>query len=270
LRITLFAKGNLDVRDALHSLRAGNALRWNGINEILRERGSDTVVRLRHETCTRSDAVLAATGTAPAELCARNLPLEPYPPESQFSTALFDTAADAYVLSIQPDVMNPMFRHRRDGWLICPYRAVKWPAPDKAWLAEHFEPTPPIDAATSMQHLEQIAQRLRARSQAPVLVFNMSAAIPGDSVHSHEGLGDTLATRVRRFNLALIELSQRTGISVVDVDTVVAREGVGRAKLDALHFTADGARAVAAEVVRILDDLGCLAPAQPAWAERTG
>ena len=33
-RLTIFAKGNLDVRDTLHALRVGGELRWNGVNEI--------------------------------------------------------------------------------------------------------------------------------------------------------------------------------------------------------------------------------------------
>ena len=61
-RLTIFAKANLDVRDSLHSLRiAGNVL-WNGINEVVRTRFPTTVVRIRHETWTRSDALLAAPG----------------------------------------------------------------------------------------------------------------------------------------------------------------------------------------------------------------
>ena len=53
-------------------------------------------------------------------------------------------------------------------------------------------------------------------------------------------------------------MSRQTGISVVDVDAVVARAGAARLKLDALHLTAEGYRLVAAEVVHILADLGCL------------
>ncbi len=82
--------------------------------------------------------------------------------------------------------------------------------------------------------------------------------VPGDTVHRHLGLPETLATRIRRFDVGLAELSQRTGISVIDVDAVLARTGAMRAKLDALHFTAEGCRTVAEEIVRVLDDLGCL------------
>ena len=65
-----------------------------------------------------------------------------------------------------------------------------------------------------------------------------------------------MATRIRRFSLGLAELSQRCGISVIDVAAVVARMGADVVKVDALHLTAAGCRGVAEEVVRVLDDLG--------------
>jgi hypothetical protein len=73
---------------------------------------------------------------------------------------------------------------------------------------------------------------------------------------------DALSTRIRRLNLGLIELSQDTGISVIDVDSVVARAGADHVKLDAVHLTAEGCRLVAEEVVRVLDDLGCFSLAE--------
>ena len=35
-RVTMFAKGNLDLRDTLHSLRVGSKVFWNGVNELVR------------------------------------------------------------------------------------------------------------------------------------------------------------------------------------------------------------------------------------------
>jgi hypothetical protein len=262
-RLTIFAKGNLDVRDSLHSLRVGGEVRWNGINEVVRERYAATTVRLRHETATRSDALLAADSKVPPELAGRSLPLGAYPAASQFSAALFEAAADAFVLSIQPDVASTLVRHRRDGYLFYPEGWRAWPEADRRWLHDGFDFVDLLDAETSMGNLGVAIARIRARSTAPILVYNLSAVVPGDSVHCHAGLGDTLSTRIRRFNLGLAELSQRTGISIVDVDGIVARTGADRSKLDAFHLTADGCRLVAAEVVRVLDELGCLPATAP-------
>jgi hypothetical protein len=59
-----------------------------------------------------------------------------------------------------------------------------------------------------------------------------------------------------QFNLGLIELSQRTGISVIDIDAILARAGTDRLKLDVLHLNAEGCRLAAAEEVRLLEDFG--------------
>lgn len=261
-RLTIFAKANLDVRDSLHSLRIAGKVLWNGINEVVRTRFPATVVRIRHETWTRSDALLAAHGRVPTDLASRDLPLDPYPASTQFSQALFETQCDVVVLSVQPDVMTGLLRHRRDGYLLYPQNWNGWSVDNQQWLRSEFSPPTSLDTITSMRNFETIIGRIRERSSAPILVYNMSAVVPGESVHCYAGLDETLSTRIRKFNLALTELSQRTGVSVIDVDAVIARAGADRTKLDAVHLTADGCRLVAEEVVRVLDDLGSFTAAE--------
>lgn len=255
-RVNLFLKGNLDVRDSLHSLRLNGEVRWNGVNEVLRARFPDTAIRLQHETWTRSDALLASDGTPPADLAERGLSLGAYPARAQFSHAVFDARADAIILSIQPDIATNLLRHREQGYLLHPADMAECTPADLAWLRSSFEPVRPLDPARSMENFRSIVERLRSRSDAPILVYNVSSVVPGDRVHCHAGLGDMLSTRIRQFNLGLIALSQETGISVVDVDAIVARHGADRLKVDALHLNAEGCRLVAEEVVSILNDLG--------------
>ena len=255
-RLTLFAKGNLDLRDSLHSLRLGGELVWNGINEIVRERYPAWTVRLRHETWAHSDALLEAGGVVPAELAARDMPLEAYPATSQFSAAIFTTDADAIVLSVQPDLMISLKRHRRDGYLFHPAGRLDWSLEDQAWLRSNFDTLGPLDVAQSMGNFTRIVERIRAYTQAPILIYNLSSAVPGEQIHDYRGMEDSLSIRIRQFNLGLIELSQKTGISVIDVDAILARAGADRLKLDAFHLTAEGCRLVAGEVVRVLEDFG--------------
>jgi hypothetical protein len=261
-RLTIFAKGNVDVHDSLHSLRIGGKILWNGINEVVRARFPGTVVRLRHETVARSDALLEAGGTVPAGLAARELPLAPHTAAIQFSRALFEVDADAVVLSLQPDLTTSFLRHKRDGYLFYPANAESWTPADRDWLRDEFAFSEALDAAASMRNLAAIVARVRKRRDVPILVYNVSSVVPGDQVHCYQGLDETFSTRVRRFNLALIELSHQTGISVIDVDAVVARAGADRAKLDPVHLTAEGCRLVAEEVVRVLEELGCFLPAE--------
>lgn len=263
-RLTLFAKGNLDLHDSLHSLRLGGAVAWNGINEIVRERHPGWTVRLRHETWTRSDALLEAVGAVPAELAARRPALGSYSAASQFSTTLFETDADAILLSIQPDLMMPLVRSKRDGYLFMASGWSEWGQAERSWLRADFEPAPMLDAGQSMRNLEQIIARIRERTVAPILIYNVSAVVPGEQIHSYLGMEDGFSTRIRQFNLGLIDLSQRTGISVIDVDAILARAGADRLKLDAVHLNAEGCRLVAGEVVRVLGDLGLFEPGDTA------
>ncbi|WP_242402414.1 SGNH/GDSL hydrolase family protein [Komagataeibacter kakiaceti] len=223
---------------------------------MLRGNYSGLTARVRHETWTRSDALLAATGSVPASLAARDVPLGSYPAASQFSDALFTTASDAVILSIQPDVTSSMLRHRTEGYYLYAPDIAHWRDEDRAWLRQDFEPLGLLTPEQSMANLAAIIERLRAVNDVPVLVYNLSFIMPGDGVHCHMGLDETYPTRIRRFNLALVELSHETGISIIDVDAVVARHGTDRLKLDTVHLTPEGYEKVTRETARVLDDIG--------------
>jgi hypothetical protein len=185
-----------------------------------------------------------------------DLPLGTYPLTSQFSDKVFTAPADAIVLSILPDVASPLVRHREGKFLFYPAEASDWQEAERAWLKSDFQPVGTAKLEESMANLTGVIERLWQDREVPVLIYNMSAVIPGDRVHSYIGLDDTYATRIRRYNLALIELSQSMGFSIVDVDAVLARNGAERLKLDVMHLHPEGYRLIAEEVVRILDDLG--------------
>lgn len=258
-RLSILAKGNLDLRDSLVAYHESGMLRWNGLNEALREHRPGARAHVRHETFTRSDALLAATGAVPAVFDGHDPPLGAYPLASQFAATAFDGTHDAVILSIQPDLMTVLARERTQGHLFYPHGYEHWPAPQRRWLAERFVAEDLLGVEQAMANLAAVIARARANSAAPILIYNVSSVVTGEWIHDHAGLADTLATRIRRFNLGLLDLSRETGISIVDVDAVVAREGARRLTIDPLHLTAEGCRLVAGEVVRVLGDLGCFA-----------
>ena len=171
---------------------------------------------------------------------------------------MFDVAADAVVLSVQPDIFTNAARHRRAGYIFYPDNFQSWAPADRAWFREEFAPVPRLGVEASMRNFEQIIYRIRARSSGPILIYNLSFLDPGEMIHSYGGMAETLATRIRRFNVALTELSRSTGVSIIDVDAIVARAGAARLKTDITHLTAEGCRHVAQEVMRVLEELGCL------------
>jgi len=257
-RLTLFLKGNLDVHDALHSCRVGGRVVWNGINDVLRERHPEWTARVKHETMSRLDAVLAASGTVPASIAERDLALGSYPAAMQFSRAVFESDADVIVLSILGEVGTDLVRSRSDGSLFFPRESERWAENDQAWLSAEFEPVPRLDAETSMANLSTVIGRIRQHGEAPIVIFNMSPIVPGETIRCYQGIDDAYSTRVRRWNLGLIDVSAATGVSIVDVDTVLARAGADALKLDMMHLTPQGYRLVAEETVNVLEDLGVL------------
>ena len=254
-RLKLFAKGNVDVLETLHDCRIGGQPVWNGINQALRERDLKAVVRLRHETSTGARG-LVHPPAADDPIARETAALEPHPLAMQASRALFETDADAIVLSILPDVA---MRHHRSletgGYLTVSHAALLAEATAARLRQSHVDAGLPTVEETFANYLE-VVSRIRTRTQAPILIYNLSPIAPGPVTHCFLGLEDSIATRIRRFNLMLVELSERTGVSIVDVDSLVAKAGADRVKLDISHLTGEGARLVAEEVVRILAEYG--------------
>lgn len=250
-RTLVVAKGNSDVAESLFFCRDPDGTCWNGLNEVLRGSGGGWRVRVSHEVMTRSDALLAAPGRVPEALA--HLRMErPYDLPTQFSDAFYDARAGAHILSVQADVSVTLARHRETGCLLHPYGFSAWPAEQKAWLAAACDHLPLITPDESLRNFTAIIARLRLNSDAPVLIYNMSSVVPGETVSRFAGLGDTLETRIRRFNLMLVALSAATDATVVDVDRLVARRGADRLKRDGFRLTCEGNRLVAENVVDLL------------------
>lgn len=258
--LRIFAKGNVDVRDSLLWSRVNGVLEWNGINEVLRTAHPGVVARIRHETCTRLDLIPlpGETPGGPPEEVARRLPSGAHPIARQHRTALFDGPSDVVVLSIQSAATNALVRHRRDGWLLLPDDLESWDPESRDWLARECEFAGLVPIETALARLEQLILAIEERLGAQVLVYNLSPVTPGERMHCWLGAEDALGLRVRRFNLELAALSARLGFSIVDVERIAACAGADRLKVDVMHLTAEGWRLLAEEVVRILEERGCL------------
>ena len=266
-RLNLFLKGNIDLHDSLQACRIGGIVRWNGINECLRATHPGILARVKHETYSRSDALCVCTGDIPDFLAQRQLELGAYSLSTQFSDALFTADADAFILSIQGDVTASLYKHTLSGTLLYPSEAETWSQEDRAWLKRDFTRLGLISVEAFMISFRRVIDRIQAHSTAPIVVFNLSSVIPGDHTHCYIGLDETYVNRIRRFNLALVELSQETGISIVDVDAILARAGADKLKIDAVHLEPEAYPLLAQETIRVLEDLGVFDVAIPMKAE---
>ena len=98
----------------------------------------------------------------------------------------------------------------------------------------------------------RLIKAVKERLDAHIIVYNRSSMDPDDHTHNYHGLEETLALRIHKFNLALMEISVLEGISIIDVDRLTAEfDGRGgRHALKALHFT------ICQEFLRVLEDIG--------------
>jgi hypothetical protein len=258
IRLNVFLKGNLDVCDTLFGQRLAGNTRWGGINELFRASNRTVTVRVRHEPSIGFTALAAANATVPRELADRAALLGPFTPAVQFSDAAFTWPHAALVMSLQADLFVPLLRHRTLGYVIHPYDLKAWPAADLAWLKGDFVPEPAPRPERSMEDLGRVIDRYRRTSEAPILVFNVSGVVPGETIHRYHGADDATSQRIRRFNCALVDASSELGFSIVDVDRIIAEHGARHLKFDPMHLNAEGCRLVCEQVVKILDDYDVL------------
>lgn len=257
-RLQLFLKANADLRDPIYGVRFSNDLQWGGIGAAFRELQWPVTARIRHETLAGLFSLAESYAAIPADVQNQNVLFGSFPPALQYSPAIFAAKDDAVVLSIQADVVALPALHRASGRRFLLNGVRTWPDDVLAWRREAFSNVQPISPEQAMDDLAKVVERLRQSSDAPVLVANMSAAVPGETVHSYIGLPETLSHRIRRFNLALIEAAHELDFSIIDIDRIVAQGGAERLMIDPTHFTFEGCRRIALETARILEDCGVI------------
>lgn len=264
-RLSIFAKGNVDVKDSLLWSRVDGKVQWNGLGEALRTSHPGVIARVKHETAVGFASMTLPGFSAPdvpAFLRDRVPPLAAHPLDQQHRTALFDASQgakhDAVVLSLQADAMNARLRHRPTGFTFLAEDLAAWPAAQRALVLRECESLGFSSVDDSMAALERLLDAIDEHLGAPVLIYNLCPVQPGERVHSWLGAGDATTLRLQRFDLALAELSTQRSFSIVDVQRLSATHGAGRLKVDHVHFTAQGWRLIAEEVVRILAEHGLL------------
>jgi hypothetical protein len=227
------------------------------VNSLVRQRhqGAFGIEVLEHRA-GRSDLLLQEMeGTPmPEELSAGPIAAL----GSRQSSSLFDEDVDLVVLSGQAELTQTLWRHAATGYLITPPRGWEreWDSSTAQWFAQHFTPAEPLHPSQLKETLERLVAVVKQRLGAHVIAFNASSFDPDDHVHTYRGVEDTLAIHVQRLNLALMKASVYTGMSIVDVDRLIAELGGEQHVVQALQYSADAYRAMREEFVRVLEDIG--------------
>jgi hypothetical protein len=154
------------------------------------------------------------------------------------------------VLSMADALTAGVWRHRATGLLIQPPRdrAEIWSDQAEEWLVEGFEPVPP-ESDLLAAGISNIAKHLEPLDAALVL-FNTSTYVPGEEVFWYRpDDSETTAIRAARINLIADRLIPDLGLTVVDVDRVMAELGAGESVTGAGQYTAEALEVLAEEAL---------------------
>jgi len=110
-----------------------------------------------------------------------------------------------------------------------------------------------------MEDLMAVVDGLKDATGAHVLVCNVSTFDPDGRVSNFSGVDpEPISLRAHRIDLVLLKVSHLLGLSIIDVDRIMAEAGCGRVVPAALSLSAEGCRLVRDETERVLADYGFL------------
>lgn len=117
-----------------------------------------------------------------------------------------------------------------------------------------------ISIATVLDHqpsgIYDIVKAIKSRSDAHVAVFNASSLDPNEQLLNYARGEITSVERIRRLNLELLRASMDFGVSIVDVDRVLAEIGAREHVRGALQYSDDALEIIGAELIRVTEDIG--------------
>jgi hypothetical protein len=119
---------------------------------------------------------------------------------------------------------------------------------------------PNSDAASYLTTMDQRIKSLGQRLDAALIVLGCSSFDPVDLTSTYTQTGETISLKVHRYNLALLELSSRHGIAIIDVDRILAEIGAGEHVLEPLVYDGEVSTLITDELIRIITDLGLFSP----------
>lgn len=191
----------------------------------------------------------------PASLQEQNLTGPYY--QAQFQTWMTDQNPGVIILSIEPDLCNPLWEHKTERYCFSPEPGWEqsWTESQRNWLKTEFDPGGQISPSHYQSALEALVEEYYKRWDAAVLVLNASTLDPNDNIYTYRGVEDTLPLRTNQFNLALLRVSMETGISIVDVDRLVGEAGASHV-LQSLRYSKEVYKTILQEIIRIIEDLG--------------
>jgi hypothetical protein len=257
-KLRLFLKGSDDLVHSLLRPQADGPEPAAFLQEWANEKnGNVLTIQITHEPSWRSDLLLQQLNgmTLPHELSQQGLDSDYI--TAQFNSRLLGEPADVVVLSLQPEIEQELWRNKETGCLLHPPSdwEQQWSSVQRSWFQEHFAPTGRFSVGEFRQNYAELVHRIQEEMKAHVVVFGCSSYDPADLSHNYRQDHETLVLRTHRFNFAMIELSQSSGLFLVDVDRLLAEMGGQSHVRRIFRYSAEAYQAAGREFLHLLDSL---------------
>jgi len=166
--------------------------------------------------------------------------------------------SDVVVFSLEPEITRPVWIHKKTGLRVSPHpdRVKEWSFDQKQWFSEHFQLQGLVPVERFRHGFSRLAADIKEKVGAHIIVFNCFTYDPADRTRNYFGIPDTYAMRALKFNLALIDISIEQGISIVDVDRILAELGGASHVTEAFRYSPQACDLIRDEFLRVLQDIG--------------
>ena len=256
----IFLKGNDDLKDSFLSHVDGGGKLDHGLRGLVHDKyGGAFSIEIIHEPCGRSDLLLQQLDmvAVPEEL-TRHGADDHGELAVPFHSRIFAEKTDVAVFSLQPEITHSLWQHRQEGYLFYPPPRweEEWPAPRKQWFQERFRAIGLLDVKQFQANFARLIREIKERIGAHIIVCNCSTYDPEDQTTNYRKVEETMPLRSQKFNLALMEMSILEGISIIDVDRLIAELGGEKHVQKLFSYSTEACQAICREFVRVLEDIG--------------
>ena len=177
--------------------------------------------------------------------------------QAQFSTSIADPTFDVVLLSAASDLAAAHWVHRTHGWIISPPAdwRTEWSPELRTRIESEFEESGLLGADDYTAAVRDVIGRVRETSEAHILLVGAST-IGEDLALTYHDRDDDHRLRSHRVNTAQIRLSMALGVSVIDVDRVIANVGGAGEVHGPLDYSDTAVTAICEELTYVIGDIG--------------
>jgi hypothetical protein len=259
--LRIWIQPSSDILSSLFDSPSGRPESGYTLEELVRAKYGDAVrLDFVRGPAVRSDllAQSVAGGSTPSASGRGQVCPVVKQPEADHNSTLLDDQVDIVVLSAQPELLAVPWSVGERDHLIGPIdsRHQNGSAEPCTRLDAQITPASEISGEESKENWARFIRLVKQASGAHIIVFNCSPLDPTDQVHNYHRTDDTLSVRAQRLNFALMQLSTLEGISIIDVERLVAELGGDQHVLQPLLYSAEAYASMCGEFLRVLEDIG--------------